>query len=58
LTRAAAANFRSPSMWAFKAAWSSAVALKKSAPSAVIARAHRDLISSSEDIAIGSLPNG
>jgi hypothetical protein len=45
-------------MWAFKAAWSSAVALKKSAPSAVIARAHRDLISSSEDIAIGSLPNG
>jgi hypothetical protein len=30
----------------------------KSLPSAAIARAHRDLISSSEDIAVGSLANG
>jgi hypothetical protein len=45
-------------MWAFSAAWSSALAVTKSLPSAAIARAHRDLISSSEDIAVGSLANG
>lgn len=38
-------------MWALRAAWSSALAMTKSVPSAVIARAHRDLISSSDDIA-------
>src|ERR1700724_103133 len=57
LTSAATANFRRRSMWAFRAAWSSAVAATKSLPSALIARAHRDLISSSEDIAVCSLAN-